>query len=89
MLSSLLAPLFLVACALAAPSPHEQLVQLAAAGNGVIQLTADTFDLLTSPKRAWSVSVQLTALDNRRRCGPCKYDIGVLIYEASGSFISF
>ena len=56
-----------------AASPHEELVQLASAGNGVIKLTAETFDLLTSPKRTWSASVQLTALDARRRCNPCKY----------------
>ncbi|KAF9052647.1 oligosaccharyl transferase subunit OST3/OST6 family [Panaeolus papilionaceus] len=55
-----------------AVSPAEQLAQLAAAGNGIIKLDADTFDLLTSPKRTWSASVQLTALDPRRRCMPCK-----------------
>ncbi|KJA27197.1 hypothetical protein HYPSUDRAFT_84107 [Hypholoma sublateritium FD-334 SS-4] len=55
-----------------AASPQEQLAQLAAAGNGVIKLDATTYDLLTSPKREWSASVQLTALDPRRRCNPCK-----------------
>ncbi|KAF8964700.1 oligosaccharyl transferase subunit OST3/OST6 family [Flammula alnicola] len=54
-----------------AATPQEQLIQLASAGNGVIRLNADTFDLLTSPKRTWSASVQLTALDKRRRCNPC------------------
>ncbi len=55
-----------------AASPQEQLAQLAAAGNGVIKLDATTYDLLMSPKREWSASVQLTALDPRRRCSPCK-----------------
>jgi oligosaccharyltransferase complex subunit gamma len=61
-------PLFLAA----SKSAHEQLVDLAVAGNGVINLNSNTFDLLTSPQRDWSVSVLLTALDNRRRCLPCK-----------------
>lgn len=55
-----------------AATPQQQLVQLASAGNGVIKLNAETFDLLTSPKRTWSASIQLTALDPRRRCNPCK-----------------
>jgi oligosaccharyltransferase complex subunit gamma len=55
-----------------AATPQQQLVQLASAGNGVIKLNADTFDLLTSPKRTWSASIELTALDPRRRCSPCK-----------------
>ncbi|KAF7304898.1 hypothetical protein MKEN_01204100 [Mycena kentingensis (nom. inval.)] len=57
---------------LAAPDIKSKLVSLAAAGNGVIRLDADTFDLLTTDTRDWSVSVQLTALDPRRRCMPCK-----------------
>ncbi|KAF8163316.1 oligosaccharyl transferase subunit OST3/OST6 family [Crassisporium funariophilum] len=57
-----------------AATPHQQLIQLSAAGasNGIIKLDADTFDLLTSPKRTWSASIQLTALDARRKCNPCK-----------------
>ncbi|KAF9482772.1 oligosaccharyl transferase subunit OST3/OST6 family [Pholiota conissans] len=55
-----------------AATPQEQLALLAAAGNGVIKLNTETYDLLTSPKRTWSASIQLTALDPRRRCGPCK-----------------
>lgn len=58
--------------AAAAQDPAEQLAQLASAGNGVIKLDSTTFDILTSPKRTWSVSVQLTALDKRRKCVPCK-----------------
>ncbi|KAF8201821.1 oligosaccharyl transferase subunit OST3/OST6 family [Pholiota molesta] len=55
-----------------AATPQEQLALLASAGNGVIKLNTETYDLLTSPKRTWSASIQLTALDTRRRCGPCK-----------------
>ncbi|PPR08101.1 hypothetical protein CVT24_010562 [Panaeolus cyanescens] len=67
----ILSSLFISTCALAS-TPQQQLTQLAAAGNGVIKLNAETFDLLTSPKRTWSASIQLTALDPRRRCNPCK-----------------
>ncbi|KAF4615316.1 hypothetical protein D9613_003071 [Agrocybe pediades] len=66
-----LAALATFSCVLAV-SPEQRLVELANAGNGVITLNEDTFDLLTSPKRTWSASIQLTALDGRRRCGPCK-----------------
>ena len=61
-------------CALSvlAATPHQQLVQLASAGNGIIRLNPDTFDLLTSPHRTWSATIQLTALDKRRRCNPCR-----------------
>ena len=68
---SLFALSFLTWC-LASKSPKQQLVDLAAAGSGVINLNSNTFDLLTSPKRDWSVSVLLTALDKRRRCLPCR-----------------
>lgn len=66
--------LFCVAfpAALAATSDdHQKLIDLAAAGNGNIKLDPHSFELLTSPKRTWSAAVQLTALDKRRRCGPC------------------
>ncbi|PPQ66066.1 hypothetical protein CVT26_010808 [Gymnopilus dilepis] len=53
-------------------SPQQQLSQLASAGNGIIKLNAETYDLLTSPKRNWSASIQFTALDARRKCSPCK-----------------
>ena len=53
-------------------SPHQQLAKLAAENNGVINLDPKTFDLLTSPKRDWSASILFTALDKKRRCGPCK-----------------
>lgn len=56
-----------------AQDAQAQLVNLAAASsNGVITLDAKTFDLLTSPKRNWSASVQFTAMDPRRKCTPCK-----------------
>ncbi|KAI9571533.1 hypothetical protein HD554DRAFT_203271 [Boletus coccyginus] len=65
--------LFLLPLSLAAKiSPHDELVQLAAAGNGVIRLDERVFDLLTSPKRTWSASIQFTALHPQRRCAPCK-----------------
>ncbi|KAF5380810.1 hypothetical protein D9615_003969 [Tricholomella constricta] len=50
---SLLALLYLPICLIAAQDPHQQLVELAKAGNGVIKLDSKTFDLLTSPKRTW------------------------------------
>ncbi|KAL0946875.1 hypothetical protein HGRIS_013041 [Hohenbuehelia grisea] len=55
-----------------AESIHQKLVDLAAAGNGLISLDGDSFDLLISPKRTWSATIQFTALDARRRCTPCK-----------------
>jgi oligosaccharyltransferase complex subunit gamma len=58
----------------AAESSHSQLVKLASTNaNGVIQLDSRTFDLVTSPRRNWTATIHLTALDPRRRCGPCKY----------------
>jgi len=69
-------PIFVLSCLpwclAASKSPHQRLVELAAVGNGVIKLDSNTFDLLTSPKRDWSVSVLLTALDKRRGCLPCR-----------------
>ena len=68
-----LLPLLLLPLSLAAKnSPHDELVQLAAAGNGLIRLDERVFDLLTSPKRTWSASIQFTALNPQRRCAPCK-----------------
>ncbi|KAM6500509.1 oligosaccharyl transferase subunit OST3/OST6 family [Amanita muscaria] len=64
--------LFLSLLALVAASPHQQIADLAAKSKGVIRLDADTFDLITAPKRNWSVSIQLTALDPKRRCAPCR-----------------
>jgi oligosaccharyltransferase complex subunit gamma len=57
----------------AADASHSQLVKLAATSpNGVIQLDSRTFDLVTSARRNWSATIHLTAMDPRRRCGPCK-----------------
>ena len=53
-------------------SVHEKLVKLAAANNGLIKLDDNLYNLLTHPKRNWSASIHLTALDPRRRCAPCK-----------------
>ncbi|KAF8559596.1 hypothetical protein OG21DRAFT_1502836 [Imleria badia] len=73
MFISPLLPLLFLPLALAAKgSPHDELVQLAAAGNGVIRLDEHAFDLLTSPQRTWSASIQFTALNPQRRCAPCK-----------------
>ncbi|KAG6850991.1 hypothetical protein H0H93_004478 [Arthromyces matolae] len=55
-----------------AVDPLQQLTQLSDASNGHIKLDANTFDLLTSPQRTWSATIQLTALDPRRKCNPCK-----------------
>ncbi|THH33922.1 hypothetical protein EUX98_g246 [Antrodiella citrinella] len=68
--------LFILPFSLAAPKDsnaiHDELVKLAKANNGVIKLDERTYDLLTSPKRTWSAAVQLTAMDAKRRCAPCK-----------------
>lgn len=69
-LALLLLPLTLVSAALDAE--QDKLVKLAAAGNGVIKLDEATFNLLTHPKRTWSAAIQFTAMDNRRKCIPCK-----------------
>ncbi|TDL27489.1 oligosaccharyl transferase subunit OST3/OST6 family [Rickenella mellea] len=55
-----------------APSPHEQLISLAAANNGVIKLDSRSWDLLTTSKRNWSATVQYTALDKNMKCTPCR-----------------
>ncbi|PFH54341.1 hypothetical protein AMATHDRAFT_135782 [Amanita thiersii Skay4041] len=69
----LLLPLLALPLAvLSASSPLQQLINLAAEGNGVVKLDAKTYDLVTTPKRNWSLAVQLTAKDPRRRCIPCK-----------------
>ncbi|KAF9454505.1 oligosaccharyl transferase subunit OST3/OST6 family, partial [Macrolepiota fuliginosa MF-IS2] len=65
-LAVLLAPLALAA------SSTDQLIKLANQGGGIIKLDPKSFDLITSPKRTWSASIQLTALDKRRKCIPCK-----------------
>lgn len=72
MIWPLLALSLIPLCLAANNSPHDELVQLAAAGNGVIRLDERVFDLLTSPKRTWSASIQFTALNPQRRCAPCK-----------------
>ena len=53
-------------------SPRQQLVKLAAGNSGLINLDAQTFDLLVSPERDWSASIHFTALEKKRKCGPCK-----------------
>jgi hypothetical protein len=51
---------------------HQRLVELAEKNNGIIKLDDKTYDLITSPKRDWSASIHFTALDKKRRCGPCR-----------------
>ncbi|KAJ7155947.1 hypothetical protein C8R43DRAFT_416302 [Mycena crocata] len=73
----LLSPFFALislplAWAASASDTHQKLVALAAAGGGLIKLDSASFDLLTSPNRDWSASIEFTALDSRRRCAPCK-----------------
>ncbi|KAI0831399.1 oligosaccharyl transferase subunit OST3/OST6 family [Trametes gibbosa] len=51
---------------------HDKLVKLAASNNGVIKLDENLFNLLLTPSRDWSASIHFTALDPRRKCGPCK-----------------
>ena len=67
-----LLPLLSLCLAASIQSTHDELIKLAAAGNGVIFLDERTYNLLTTPKRTWSATVQLTAMDKRRRCNPCK-----------------
>jgi oligosaccharyltransferase complex subunit gamma len=55
-----------------ADSLQAELANLALSQNGNIKLDAATFDLLTSPKRNWSTAIHFTAMDPRRRCGPCR-----------------
>jgi len=63
---------FCLAASKDASAIHDELVKLAKANNGVIKLDERTYDMLTSPKRTWSAAIQLTAMDARRRCTPCK-----------------
>ncbi|EGN95955.1 hypothetical protein SERLA73DRAFT_185405 [Serpula lacrymans var. lacrymans S7.3] len=69
----ILALLYLPICLVAAKkSPQEQLVDLAAAGNGVIRLDEHSFDLLTTPQRNWTAAIHFTAMNKRMKCTPCK-----------------
>ncbi|KAI0797905.1 oligosaccharyl transferase subunit OST3/OST6 family [Abortiporus biennis] len=51
---------------------HAELVKLAAQNNGVIKLDERTYNMLTTSKRNWTSAVQLTAMDKRRKCIPCR-----------------
>lgn len=66
--------LFALPLCLAIPKEqaHAQLSKLAKASNGVISLDEHTYDLLTSPNRDWSATIVFSALDARRKCGPCR-----------------
>ncbi|KAF5315854.1 hypothetical protein D9611_004706 [Ephemerocybe angulata] len=72
MKSLLYLPLLCLGLVYAQKDPLKQLSELAAAGNGVITLDGTTFDILTSPKRTWSASIQFTALAKNRQCMPCR-----------------
>jgi len=74
LLHSLVACLFFIPSIYAASreAEHAQLVKLAAANDGVVKLDSTTYKLLTSSKRDWTSSVQLTALDSAFRCAPCR-----------------
>ncbi|CCM02365.1 uncharacterized protein FIBRA_04460 [Fibroporia radiculosa] len=73
MLLPLFALFFLPFCfAASADAEHTKLVKLAAANNGVVRLDENIYNIITSPKRTWSASIQFTALDKKRRCSPCK-----------------
>ncbi|KAJ3523790.1 hypothetical protein NM688_g8668 [Phlebia brevispora] len=61
-----------LAFALSPEETQAELSKLAQANNGVIKLDERTFDLLTAPQRTWSSTIVFTALDPRRKCGPCK-----------------
>jgi oligosaccharyltransferase complex subunit gamma len=69
LLALLLTPLSFAA---SVEKDHAQLVRLAEANNGVIPLDEASFTALTNSKRTWSAAIQFTAMDNRRRCAPCK-----------------
>ncbi|KLT43845.1 putative dolichyl-diphosphooligosaccharide-protein glycotransferase [Cutaneotrichosporon oleaginosum] len=43
----------------------------ASARDGVVSLTAETFDELTSPDREWGATIVLTALPAGYKCAPC------------------
>ncbi|KAI0093954.1 oligosaccharyl transferase subunit OST3/OST6 family [Irpex rosettiformis] len=59
-------------CLAATKDTREDLVRLAKAGNGIIKLDERTYDSLTASDREWSATIVFTALDTRRKCGPCK-----------------
>lgn len=69
--SSFLAILCLSFVSVAVASPHEELIALADKSSGHIQLTPETFALLTTGPRDWSATVHLTAGSPKRRCAPC------------------
>ncbi|KAJ7168799.1 hypothetical protein C8R46DRAFT_239676 [Mycena filopes] len=50
---------------------HEELVTLAAAGRGIINLDSHSYELLISANRDWSASIEFTALAMRYICVPC------------------
>ncbi|KAI0341618.1 oligosaccharyl transferase subunit OST3/OST6 family [Trametopsis cervina] len=73
LLSSLLALFVLPVClAVSSQQTQDDLVRLAKAGQGIIKLDERTFEVLTSPTREWSSTIVFTAMDPRRKCGPCK-----------------
>lgn len=72
LLLSLFALFALPLCLAATKDTQDDLVRLAKASNGIIKLDERTYDLLTASDREWSATIVFTALDARRKCGPCK-----------------
>ncbi|OCH94993.1 oligosaccharyl transferase subunit OST3/OST6 family [Obba rivulosa] len=72
LLLAVLAACLLPLCLASSDSDYAKLKQLAAAGNGLIKLDEHSYNILTAPNRNWSATVQFTALDNKRRCTPCR-----------------
>ncbi|KZS99246.1 oligosaccharyl transferase subunit OST3/OST6 family [Sistotremastrum niveocremeum HHB9708] len=73
LLLSLLSFFLVPACwAISRETAYSDFIDAAASNGGVIDLTTQTFDLLTASDREWSATIQLTALGNTYKCAPCK-----------------
>lgn len=54
-------------------SPGLETLKLAAStNNGLVKLDPELFDLMTSPSRKWSATIQFTAMSKNMKCAPCK-----------------
>lgn len=73
LLLSLLSVFLVPACwAISKDDAYSDFVDAASGNGGIVDLTTQTFDLLTAPDREWSATIQLTALGNQYKCAPCK-----------------
>jgi hypothetical protein len=80
LLTSLFALAPLLGLVLGAESPINHLAGLAAAtSDGVIRLDPKTFEILTAPSRNWSTTIHFTALDPKRKCGPCSVGLSKMV----------